>query len=363
MQKKYRLGLLFGGQSPEHNVSVQSAYSIARNCDPNKYEVIPIGIDRRGGWHFFDFSTFCEFVKRGHALEDAPCINGQLFKKAFPFDPSNLREVIDVLFPALHGRNGEDGTVQGLAALAGIPFVGPDVTGSAICMDKEVMKRVLQSAGLPIAKFEVCRSINDVNPETLREKLSLPLFVKPTHTGSSIGVSKVHKPEEVLSAAENAFQYAEKVLFEETISGKELNCSVLGGRNPYVSPPGELLFEEEYISFDIRYKPGAINLRCPADLPPDQIDEVKEIVSKAFSVLQCEGMARVDLLVRAKDQKVFINEVNTIPGFTKDSYYPKLLEMGGISYRAMIDHLVEYAFARFARWKKIDAIEYPNLVK
>ena len=360
MKKRLTVALLFGGKSAEHEISLISARNIVAAMDKNKYNIVAIGIDKQGCWH----------LDEGAKL----LLGGERARVEFP-DAKNATAImpgksatpvvrqrgalgltgIDVVFPILHGPFGEDGTVQGLLKLANLPFVGAGVLGSAVGMDKDVMKRLLRNAGIPIARFIVA---NRFSPEKIcfdyaQEHLGLPLFVKPANLGSSVGIHKVKNREEFDHALRDAFDYDNKILIEECIKGREIECSVLGNDNPIASVPGEILPRHEFYSYEAKYldEKGAA-LEIPAKLPPETSERIRELAIRTFSVLCCEGMARVDFFLR-NGEEIIVNEINTIPGFTRISMYPKLWEASGISYRELIDRLIELAIERFAREKRL----------
>jgi D-alanine-D-alanine ligase len=260
---------------------------------------------------------------------------------------------LDVVFPILHGPFGEDGTVQGLLKLANIPFVGAGVLGSAVGMDKDVMKRLLRDAGIPIARFIVLNkySAPEVDFDDARGQLGLPLFIKPANLGSSVGIHKVRDREEFDRAVRDAFKYDNKVLIEECIVGREIECSVLGNDQPVASVLGEILPRHEFYSYEAKYldESGAV-LEIPAKVPPEISDRIREVAIKTFSVLCCEGMARVDFFLR-NGEEIIVNEINTIPGFTRISMYPKLWEASGLPYGELIDKLIGLALEKFEREK------------
>jgi len=355
MIKKIRVGILFGGQSAEHEVSLQSARSIIENIDIQKYEPIPIGIDKQGSWFFLSVKQFLLLFEK----EKLPAFKGRegyqppagIQAKDIFFSPCVLREGLDVIFPALHGPFGEDGTVQGLVHLANLPCVGTGVLGSALCMDKGVVKRLLRDAKLPTPRFSCLKLHDSIKPQEIIREIGLPLFVKPANLGSSVGISKVHQVEELLSAIQEAFEYDEKVLVEEFIDGQEIECSVLGNRNPIASLPGEIIPQHEFYSYEAKYldEGGAI-FKLPAALDSQTVKQVQDLAIQAFLLLECEGMARVDFFLK-RDGKLFLNELNTIPGFTTISLYPKLWELSGIPYSELIDRLIQLALERHKRKK------------
>ncbi len=315
MQTKIRLGIFFGGQSPEHEVSIRSAQSVIDHLDSEKYEVFPIKIDKNGVWQ-------------------KEC-----------FSPGALRDAFDVVFPMLHGPYGEDGTVQGLLELANVPYVGSDHLSSAICMDKGVTKALLCNAGLPTPCHQLLRAGDPINVT------AFPLFVKPTQMGSSVGISKVSHPDDLSRAVEEAFKYSEMILIEESIEGKEIECSVLGNADPIASLPGEIIPTHEFYSYEAKYlDDNGAHFILPADLSPEKIEEVQHLAIAAFKTLRCEGMARVDFFLK-NDGTLLVSELNTIPGFTSISLYPKLWESSGIPYSELLDRLIELAFERHRRKK------------
>jgi D-alanine-D-alanine ligase len=324
MQKKIRVGLIFGGKSAEHEVSLRSAKNVVEALDKTKYEPVLIKIDKSGRWP----ENF---------------LPGNLFEN------SN----IDVAFPILHGPFGEDGTMQGLLKLANIPFVGAGVLGSAIGMDKDVMKRLLRDAGISVAKFLTFRRQDTLDYNDITSELGLPLFVKPANMGSSVGVSKVHNEAEFNDAVKEAFKYDNKILIEENILGREIECSVLGNESPIVSVPGEIIPRHEFYSYEAKYiDENGAGLEIPAKLSDEETDKIKSIALKTFKVLECEGFGRVDCFL-TKEGKVYVNEINTIPGFTSISMYPKLWEASGIFYSELIDKLIQLAIDRFQKEQKL----------
>lgn len=347
-----KVGILFGGRSAEHEVSLQSAKNIFDAIDRTRYEPILIGIDKDGSWSLNEGSSFLlnadnpkliALNKSGDLVALAPQHGGNLLN----LTNSGRKTFIEVVFPVLHGPMGEDGTVQGLLKLAGIPFVGATVLGSAIGMDKDVMKRLLRDAGLPIAPFIVLTKPRPI-PE-YKEIISLlgePFFIKPANMGSSIGVSKVHSESEYRPAIERSFKYDRKLIIEQEIVGREIECAVLGNEAPEASLPGEVLITDEFYSYESKYidEKGS-TLEIPARLSNEVVTQVQELAIRTFTTLECTGLGRVDFFLTEKD-KLVINEINTIPGFTKISMYPKLWEASGISYMELINRLIELALER-----------------
>lgn len=354
--KKINVGILFGGKSAEHEVSLQSAKNVIDAIDKEKYDVTLIGIDKTGHWYLNDSSQFLlnstdpKCIALNKTDKDIVLVPGDESQKFLCISDTKASSKIDVIFPILHGTYGEDGTVQGLLKLANIPFVGAGVLGSAIGMDKDVAKRLLRDAGIPIAKFVVFHRWNqdDLSFQEISSQLGLPLFIKPANAGSSVGVSKVKNEAQFIKAVKEALEFDNKVLIEEFIEGREVECSVLGNEKPIVSKVGEIIAQQEFYSYEAKYidENGAI-LEIPARMDEEMTKKIQEVAIKTFKVLCCEGMARVDLFL-TKDNQVIVNEINTIPGFTKISMYPKLWEISGISYRELIDKLIQLALDRHA---------------
>lgn len=355
MKKKLRVGVIFGGRSAEHEVSLLSAKNVIAALDKTKYEPVLIGIDKQGKWHAATGQKFLlndtdpthiQLGEQGNKLAVAPGEANQIVSQS-----SNQKLTpVDVVFPVLHGTFGEDGTVQGLLKLLDVPFVGPSVLGSAVGMDKDVAKRLWRDAGIPVADFVTVRSQDRKawTFEKLKKKLGLPFFVKPANAGSSVGVSKVKSKKDFAKAMGEAFRFDTKVLVEEYIQGREIEVSVLGNEQPKASVPGEVKPTHEFYSYEAKYldEHGA-GLEIPAKLPKPVIKKIQDVAVRAFQVIECEGMARVDFFVRGSE--VFVNEINTIPGFTKISMYPKLWEASGVSYGKLLDRLIQLAIQRHRR--------------
>ena len=347
---KIRVGILFGGKSAEHEVSLKSAKNVAEAINKDKYEVVLIGIDKAGHWLSPQTSAgllgASSVPDTETSIALAPGDNGELMGAT-----ENSR--VDVVFPILHGPFGEDGTVQGLLKLANVPFVGAGVLGSAVGMDKDVMKRLLRDAGIPIGKFLVATAEEPIDFETAQAALGLPLFVKPANLGSSVGVSKATNVAEYAAAIEEAFKYDTKVIVEAFIKGREIECAILGNEKPIASVPGEIVVHADFYSYDAKYidESGA-SLKIPAELSDELRQRVQEIAIKTFKVLCCEGMGRVDSFVTG-DGQIFVNEINTIPGFTNISMYPKMWEASGISYTELIDRLIQLAIERFEKQQRL----------
>ena len=357
MKKKTRVAILCGGKSAEHEISLQSAKNIFEAIDRKKYEVLLIGISKKGQWTLIETSRkgwpkSIPSIKANKSLALAPG------RKMGPLVGLSGREAVgrvDAVFPVLHGPFGEDGTVQGLLKLANVPFVGAGVLGSAAGMDKDVMKRLLRDAGIGIAKFFVFdrTAPREIVFDEIERQLGLPFFIKPANLGSSVGIHKVKDKQQFEQALRDAFQYDSKILIEEYIQGREIECSVLGNDHPIASLPGEIIPQHEFYSYEAKYldEKGAI-LEIPAELPAEVTKEIQDIAIQSFKTLCCEGMARVDFFLR-DNREVIVNEINTIPGFTKISMYPKLWEASGISYAELIDRLIQLALERFEREQKL----------
>ncbi len=355
--KKINVGILFGGKSTEHEVSLQSAKNVIDAIDRTKYDITLIGIDKTGRWHLNDQSQFLlnsndpKAIALNKTEKNIVFVPGEESQHSLCVANQAVTGNIDVVFPILHGPCGEDGTVQGLLKLANIPFVGAGVLGSAIGMDKDVTKRLLRDAGILIAKFLVLHSWerDQVNFGEISRQLGLPLFVKPANAGSSVGVSKVRNEDQFMKAISKAFQFDRKLLIEESVEGREVECAVLGNESPQASAVGEIIAQQEFYSYEAKYidENGAL-LEIPAKISAEAVDSIQNIAVKAFQVLCCEGMARVDCFL-TKDNRVIVNEINTIPGFTKISMYPKLWEISGMSYRELIDKLIQLALEKQSR--------------
>jgi D-alanine-D-alanine ligase len=359
--KKINLGILFGGRSTEHEVSLQSAQNVIDALDKDKYDITLIGIDKSGRWYLNDSSHFLlnsnnpKLIALNKTNKNVALVLGTDSEQLVSLSDIKLRENIDVVFPVLHGPYGEDGTVQGLLKLANLPFVGAGVLGSAIGMDKDVTKRLLRDGGVPIAKFVVIHAWEreKFNFISTSQELGLPLFIKPANTGSSVGVSKVENEADFEKALEKAFQFDNKVLIEEFIQGREIECAVLGNEVPIASGVGEVITQRDFYSYEAKYidETGAL-LEIPANIPANLVEAIQELAIKTFKLLCCEGMARVDFFL-SKGNQLIVNEVNTIPGFTNISMYPKLWEISGLSYSQLIDCLIQLALARHARDKRL----------
>lgn len=390
--KKLRVCVIFGGRSGEHEVSIVSATSVMQALDQSKYEVIPVGITKSGRWIAGENSV--QLLKSG--IEDTP------FYAMLPADPNEQRllpataqvpaanelekidEKFDVVFPVLHGPYGEDGTVQGLLELANLPYVGAGVLGSAVCMDKIVQKVLCLQAGVPVVKFlwlryedwqrnraepqavlanqqQLCGLTQKAMLAKIEAELGFPVFVKPANLGSSLGISKAHNHEELIHGIEDAAQYDHKILLEAAApNAREIEISVLGNTQPKASVPGEIVPSNEFYDYDAKYVDGASTLIIPAELSPALVEKIQTMAIRGFLACNCEGMARVDFLLSRETGELFLNELNTIPGFTQISMYPKLWEASGMSYSQLLDELIQLAIERHRRKNNLKTSYQPK---
>ncbi len=318
---KLRVAVVYGGRSGEHEISIRSAKAIMERMDSAKYEKIEYFIDKQGKWS----------------------------PRAILPEPGAQPE-IDVVFPILHGTFGEDGTIQGLLEMADLPYVGAGVMASSVSMDKEMMKRVCLSQALPVVDYlAVTREKPDL--EGALKKFPFPMFVKPANLGSSVGISKARNREELEAAIRLAGEYDRKIIVERGIAGRELECAVLGNEAPVASLPCEILPSREFYDYEDKYLLDAAQTKVPADLPHDKTEELRALAVGCYRAVECEGMARVDFFLEAATDRLYINEINTIPGFTSISMYPKMWEHSGIAFPALIDELIELALQRQRRKK------------
>jgi D-alanine-D-alanine ligase len=336
VKRRVRVAVLLGGRSSEHEISLASARSVLDALDPERYDTVTVEIGRDGRWELGTGSD------DGSVAETLPVPTAKV--------PATLGEV-DVVFPVLHGPFGEDGTVQGLLELAGVPYVGSGVLGSALAMDKDVFKAVMRDRGIPVT-----RNITLRQGQAPENPFGYPVFVKPARLGSSVGISKVGSEDELAAAVELAFRHDEKVLVEEFVPGVEVECGVLGNEEPLASLPGEIVSHgfrgADWYDFSAKYDEGGMDLVIPPRLPEETIERVQELAVRSFVAGECEGMARVDFFVR-DDGEVLLNELNTIPGFTATSVYAKLFEESGIPYPELVDRLVQLALERHERRSRL----------
>lgn len=346
---KKRLGVIFGGTSTEHEVSIVSGTSVIKNLNKEKYEIYPIYIDKAGEW--FEFKPENKTYKVGDEIVGTKKIENIW----------NYLKTMDILFPVLHGLQGEDGTIQGMFELLKIPYVGTRVLGSSVCMDKVYSKIIFEKAKLKQAKYVYIRKYNenyiyvnedfteeilDIEKTTNKiiEKIKFPMFIKPSNSGSSIGISKASNKEELIIAINKAGNFDKKILVEEGINGREIECAVLGNEEVKASVLGEILPAEAFYSFSAKYQNTDSKTVAEPDLPEELTKEVQKLAIKAYKAADCKGLSRVDFFVDEKTKRIYINEINTLPGFTEISMYPKLWEKSGLTYTELLDKLIELAY-------------------
>jgi|LSQX01.2.fsa_nt_gb D-alanine-D-alanine ligase len=368
MGNRKRVLVIFGGQSSEHEVSRVSATSIIKNIDSSKFDISMIGITKDGKWIPYEgevekiasgeweeiaLNGNLKNLKVGSSLIDTIVNRGITSKEnSETVDAVGKRRKVDVIFPVLHGVNGEDGTIQGLFEIAGIPYVGPGVLGSALGMDKIYAKIIFEKAGIPQADYlyftrkEVKEDADSI-VGSIEAKFSYPVFVKPSNAGSSVGVSKARNRTELIEALNFAAKYDRKILVEEFINGREVECAVLGNDDPIASTVGEVVPSNDFYDYKAKYIDNKSKVIIPAKLLAETIEEVRNYAVKAFKALDCAGLSRVDFFVHRESGKVYINEVNTIPGFTSISMYPMLWEASGISYAELVERLIDLAVERY----------------
>ena len=335
MSSRVRVAVLAGGRSSEHDISVASARSVVAALDPHRYETVVVEIDRAGRWELASGRSQLPEA----SVETLPVVANSA--------PAATLGQVDVVLPILHGPFGEDGTVQGLLELAGVPYVGAGVAASALCMDKHLFKAVLRDRGIPVARNATLRDGDDAT-----HPFPYPVFVKPARLGSSVGISKVHDESELGPAVELARLHDDKVLIEEGVPGVEVECGVLGNRDPIASVVGEIVAHAEWYDFSAKYDEGGMDLVIPARISPTADERVRELAVESFVATECEGMARIDFFVRPDDE-VVVNEINTIPGFTSTSVYAKLFEAAGIPYEELLDRLIALALERHERRSRL----------
>ena len=365
MKQKTRVGVLFGGKSTEHEVSIASAKNVIRAIDKDKYDIVLIGIDKKGNWHLNNaYQMLLDREAEGKMKEEIEDDFGQevfivpnddASGKLISLSDSTNESGVDVIFPVLHGPFGEDGTVQGMLKLLNVPYVGADVLGTAVGMDKDVMKKLLIADGIPIGDYVCVRHFNrEKFPfDEVAQRLGLPFFVKPANAGSSVGVSKVRNQEEYETALEAAFKFDNKVLVEQFIDGKEIECAVLGNENPKASVLGEIVPTHDFYSYDAKYidDNGAVSL-IPAQIEEALSDKIREIAIQTFVTLCHEGLGRVDCFL-TKSGEIYVNEINSMPGFTNISMYPQLWAATGLSQSELVDELIRLAISRFERDQRL----------
>jgi len=353
MSNKIKVGILYGGRSPEHNISLLSAYNVVQNLDKDLYTPVLLPIDKDGVWHHsteMGLSHPTDAQKVSLPDFDNIVYLSQNAGERTIIDKAtgSIITTIDILYPVLHGAYGEDGSIQGLAKVAGLPCVGCGILGSSAGMDKDVTKRLLRDAGIGVADFVTLRQgyNDDMSYEEIVAKLGPELFIKPANLGSSVGVSFVDNKVDFDSAVKTGFEYDPKVIIEEKITGKEIECAVLGNRKPLASTIGEILPKTEWYTFENKYvDDDGAGLAIPAKIPTDKLEEARQMAIDTYINLECCGLTRVDMFLK-EDGSLIVNEVNTLPGFTRISMYPKLWAHGGIEYQDLISKLIEYAIER-----------------
>lgn len=352
---KLKLCVVFGGQSPEHEISRRSVTSVLENLDTEKYDIMMLGITKEGQWYLYDGNP--ESIIDGSWERKTECLKHAVIspdtkdRGILICDGDTVhRAEVDVVFPVLHGEYGEDGTIQGLLELAGLPYVGMGVLSSANGMDKAYTKIVFEHAGIPQADWIVVRTAEfghmEKVIESIENKLGYPCFVKPATTGSSVGVGKATNAGELENALRNAGKFSRKILVEENIDGHEVECAVLGNDDPQASVVGEILPTAEFYDFDAKYISNTTELRIPAELDPKTAEQIRQYAVRAFTALDGTGLSRVDFFVRYADHSVVLNEINTMPGFTDISMYPKLWGEMGLEYGKLLDRLIELAMGK-----------------
>lgn len=347
MKKKLSIAVIYGGVSGEHEVSLQSAASVMKALDKSRYDIIPILIDKKGNW----------FIKSKKAKKLSSLLAFKLLGSS----------AFDVVIPLVHGTGGEDGALQGLLELSGVPYVGSGVLGSAVGMDKVIQKKILERDGLPVAPFMHFKSGEWTARPTeimdeIAEKLGYPAFVKPANLGSSVGISKAHHRKELKRGIEDALRYDTKVIIETAVpEAREIECAVLGNDDPKASLLGEIMPSNEFYDYEAKYLSGKSETSIPAELPKALENKIRKLAIRTFTILEASGLARVDFFVNRSTGEIFVNEINTIPGFTSISMYPKLWEASGLTYGKLLDNLIVLALERVAQKRRLKRSFSPAL--
>jgi len=343
MNKK-KIGVIFGGCSPEYNVSLESAYSVITSIDSKKYDVILIGITKDGDW--FKYNGNVENIKNDSWYSEGNCTqilisSSKSDKGLIEIIENGIRKInIDAIFPVLHGKNGEDGTVQGLVELAGIKLIGCDVLSSSLCMDKYLSHKLVESYGIKVAKsIEIDNETSRNELENKLNNLTFPLFIKPVRAGSSFGITKVYKRTEIDNAIKEAFKYDTKIIIEENIDGIEVGCAILGNRELLTGEIDEISLADGFFDYTEKYTLKTSQIYCPARVDKDIANRIKETAQKIYKILKCKDFARVDMFLN-KDGEIYFNEINTIPGFTSHSRYPNMMKEVGINFNELVDKLI-----------------------
>ena len=360
LKLKKQVAVLFGGRSGEHEVSCQSAQTVIEALDKDKYEVIPVGITKEGKWLAgLTPQSLLQIEKVSPSSRQVIFSCDPAYRGLTWFEEKNYGRIpVEVVIPVLHGPYGEDGTVQGLLEMAGVPYVGCGVLASAVGMDKIMMKNIFAQHNLPQPRFLFCRRCDwERSKEEIisrvEKQLKYPCFVKPANLGSSIGISMAREKKELREAVAQAARYDQRIIFEEYISGREIEVSVLGNEDPVVSLPGEITYDHEFYDYQAKYLSPKVRLHIPASLPDKTISQLQELAIKAYQALDCAGLGRVDFFLREQTGELLVNEINTMPGFTRFSMYPKLWEASGLGISELLDRLIGLALER--HWKKINS--------
>jgi D-alanine-D-alanine ligase len=356
MKIKKKVAILCGGKSAEHEVSLLSAKNVIEAIDRDSFEVVLIGVDKTGVWRLCDpekpfLNTDSPKEIKLNTTEDVVVMPSGKAGELWNLSIGNLIGKIDVVFPIMHGPFGEDGTVQGLLRLVGVPFVGAGVIGSAVGMDKDIMKKLLNEAGIAIARFQTIKQGEDFSFEEIKERLGIPLFIKPANMGSSVGINKVNNETEFDEAVKIALKYDTKVIVEEYIKAREIECAVLGNNNPVASELGEIIPSHDFYSYEAKYlDENGAKVQIPANISPELKKKIQEMAVKVFLALDCRGLGRVDFFLE-ENGDIKVIEINTIPGFTNISMFPTLWGISGIKYTELISKLIEFALEDFERLK------------
>jgi D-alanine-D-alanine ligase len=356
---KHKLCIICGGKSSEHRISLISAKNVISALNKDKYQLTIIGIDLEGRWKLIDADNPFVYTESAATIGINPASREVYIRRMsdkvciFNEDDGEVLDTVDIFFPVMHGAFGEDGTVQGLFRTWDLPFVGCDILGSALCMDKDLTKRVLRDSDIPVTNWISIRKHEDIPPfQRVVQELGVPVFVKPSNAGSSVGVSKVNAEEEYLQAIHEAFRHDEKLLIEEAFTGKEVECAILGNEEPKASTIGEIVPTVNFYDFDTKYlNVSAASLKIPAEIDDTVALELQHTALRAFQLLECRGLSRVDFFLKA-DNSFVLNEVNTLPGFTSTSMYPLLWEHAGLGYSDLLDNLIALAIDRYEKRKQ-----------
>ncbi|HLF34476.1 MAG TPA: D-alanine--D-alanine ligase family protein [Cyclobacteriaceae bacterium] len=352
MSKKFTVAILYGGKSVEHQISLRSAKNVFDNIDRSKFEPLLIGIDLNGNW--YQLHEFRNEIQDGDPVMMQLRQDNRVF---FNMKENKNLGPVDIVFPVIHGNDGEDGSIQGLFKTLNIPVVGSGVTGSALAMDKVLSKKIMRDAGIKVSRFRhyFIEEKDSIRFEDVTADLGLPLIIKPVSSGSSVGVSKIKSREEFFMALDDTFQYDNEIIFEEFIAGREMECAVIGNRQPVASLPGEVLVasHHDFYSFEAKYvDDDGASLEMPARVPEDVVKRIHETVIKAYIALKCEDYSRVDFFLTPAGE-IIINEINTIPGFTDISMFPQLWKISGIAYPDLVTRLIEEALQKHARNERL----------